>query len=303
MTAITPSVATNLLQTTGRRVLACIGNPVPFSEVPPGIQLDKVKNRAVCIARLERVKGHRHLLAAWRILRDRGHQYQLDLIGEGTLRTELELQTRRDGTQDLIRFHGFRSDIDEFLRDSLFAILVSEVEGQGIVTLEAAAMGRATLLTAVPGSIDLLPPARRLKNSLEFANVEQTADVLEEWFAYPEDVVREGENFFYFLRDSSAPQAIAQAYENVYRGVCLKPFNEMAAHRRKWWGWKRQVLRANLSLNLGSGANVSSTNNLPHEEDALGTNTANGKDRLFKAHRRFGDDVDGELPSLAAPQP
>jgi hypothetical protein len=35
MTAITPSVATNLLDTTGRNVLACVGNPAAFPEQPP----------------------------------------------------------------------------------------------------------------------------------------------------------------------------------------------------------------------------------------------------------------------------
>ena len=56
------------------------------------------------------------------------------------------------------------------------------------------------MLTAVPDSIDFLPPARKLPNGLVFGKIEQTADLLEEWFARPEEVV-EGEEFFTYLRE------------------------------------------------------------------------------------------------------
>ena len=219
MTAITPSVARNLFETTGRKALACIGNPAHFPTTPPGMELDKVKSRAVCIARLDPVKGHAYLLAAWKMLRDRGYHYELDLVGEGPLRSELEAQVQRDGTQELIRFLGFTTDVSSIIGNSLFAVLVSEMEGQGIVTLEAAALGRPSLLTAVPGSVDLLPPGRRLRNAVSFGNVKELADALEEWFAHPEDVIGEGERFFHFLKASSDPSRIAREYGEVYQQI------------------------------------------------------------------------------------
>jgi glycosyltransferase involved in cell wall biosynthesis len=222
MTAVTPSVAKNLRETTGREALACIGNPVQFSEVPPGIEREKVGSRAVCIARLEPVKGHKHLLAAWKLLRDRGHRYELDLVGEGSLRGELEAQVRSDGTQELIHFCGFTQDVSSAISNSLFAVLVSEVEGQGIVTIEAAARGRPSLLTAVPGSIDLLPPGRLLTNGVQFGSVMELANALEEWFAHPKEVVEEGERFFRFLKGTSDPNRIAREYEEIYLKVLLE---------------------------------------------------------------------------------
>jgi glycosyltransferase involved in cell wall biosynthesis len=219
MTAITPSVAKNLFATTGRKALACIGNPAHFPKTPPSIELDRVKSRAVCIARLEPVKGHVNLLAAWKLLLDRGYHYELDLVGEGSLRKELEARVQRDGTQELIRFCGFTTDVSSLVDNSLFAVLVSEVEGQGIVTLEAAAMGRPSLLTAVDGSIDLLPPDRKLRNGLSFGNVNELADALENWFAHPQEVMEEGKRFFHFLRDSSDPSKIARQYKEVYQQI------------------------------------------------------------------------------------
>jgi glycosyltransferase involved in cell wall biosynthesis len=173
----------------------------------------------VCIARLEAVKGHRYLLAAWKLLYNRGHKYQLDLIGEGSLRAELETQVRRDGMQELVRFRGFTAETENAIQDSLFAVLVSAWEGFPLVTLEAAALGRPTLLTAVPGSIDVLPAGRRLKNGLEYGNVGQLADTLEEWFSEPKRVVEEGKEFFQFLKVASNPAAIAEKYKEVYRGI------------------------------------------------------------------------------------
>jgi glycosyltransferase involved in cell wall biosynthesis len=219
MTAITPTVAKNLIETTGTAVIACIGNPVPFPDAPPVIDPAVVHGRAICVARLDEVKGHVHLLKAWKILRDRNLLYELDLVGEGSLRTQLEEQALRDGISELVHFHGYTSDVFAAVQRSLFAILVSEYEGQGIVTLEAAAMGRPSLLTAVPGSIDLIPTDFRLPNGLPFGDAVALADALQEWFSRPKEVVDEGRLFFRTLKESSDPERIAELYKQVYSGL------------------------------------------------------------------------------------
>ena len=231
MTAITPSVAANISETTGTDVLAIIGNPVHFPAAPPAVDVESVKHRAICIGRFDPVKGHKHLLRAWKILLDRGHQYHLDLVGEGDLRADLEAQTKLDGTQHLIHFCGFLDDVMPVIEKSLFSILASEVEGQGIVTLEAATAGRPSLLTAVPGSIDMLPPNRTLPNGVTFGNAEQLADAIGEWFSRPSDTVREGMLFFDFLEALSRPAEVAKAYNDVY--TRLAPRRQSAARRSK----------------------------------------------------------------------
>lgn len=219
ITAVTPSVADNIFENTGRRALACIGNAVDFPDTVPAIDLAAVSKRAVCIARLEPIKGHTHLLAAWKILLGRGHRYQLDLVGEGSLRPQLEEQIKKDGLQELVRFRGFTSDVSSITAESLFAVLASEIEGRPIVTLEAAAMGRGSVLTAVPGSVDLLLPDGKLKNGIPYGNPIQLADALEEWFSRPEEAVREGRRFFEFLKMSCDPKAISNQYRAVYQQV------------------------------------------------------------------------------------
>ena len=219
MTAVTQSVADNMRQITGLDVLAVIGNPAVFPPSAPAYSWQAVRSRAVCIARLDPVKGHTHLLSAWKLLLQRGYQCELDLVGEGPLRPQLEEQAQRDGIAHLVHFHGFCARPAGIIENSLFAILVSQTEGQGLVTLEAAAAARPSLLTAVPGSIDLLPPDRRLPNGLAFADVPATAAALEEWFAHPEAVADEGKLFFNFLRNSGDSSRIASEYKAVYKSL------------------------------------------------------------------------------------
>ena len=219
MTAITPSVARNLVETTGNPAIACISNPASFPLEVPDFEVDKVRSKALCIGRLEDIKGHRHLLSAWKLLVDRGYSYELDLIGEGPLLTSLKAQTRDDGTDHLIHFKGYTADVQSAIKVGLFAILVSSREGQGIVTLEAAAMGRPSLLTAVPGSVDMVPAGSRLKNGLRFGDVPGLANALEMWFGSAELVKAEGKLFFDYLKASSDPVKLARDYFDTYQLV------------------------------------------------------------------------------------
>jgi hypothetical protein len=86
----------------------------------------------------------------------------------------------------------------QLMNPKRFAILVSRVEGQPIVTLEAAAMGRATLLTAVHGSVDLIPSRAKLKNGLDYGNVKELAGAVQSWFAHPDDWSEKVRSFFIF---------------------------------------------------------------------------------------------------------
>jgi glycosyltransferase involved in cell wall biosynthesis len=219
MTAITPTVAQNLFDTTRQRVLACISNPVFFPEAPPPIDIEAVSKRVTCIARLDPVKGHVHLLNAWKILHDRGVNAELDLIGEGVLQGQLEEQVERNGLSGLVHFRGFTGNVSAAIERSLFAVLVSEYEGQGIVTLEAAAMGRPSLLTAVPGSIDLIPKQSKLPNGVPFGDPFALADMLQAWLTNPASVVEEGRLFFETLKASCDPESVAEQYRRIYDQV------------------------------------------------------------------------------------
>jgi glycosyltransferase involved in cell wall biosynthesis len=77
-----------------------MGISIPRSVAP------RARDKAVvlCPARLVEVKGHRFLLEAWRILRDRGVDAVLKLAGQGELRLQLETFTWALGLGDQVRF-------------------------------------------------------------------------------------------------------------------------------------------------------------------------------------------------------
>ena len=219
VTAISESVADNLKRTTRSKTVHIIRNPVEFPELCPTIPVDTVKNAAICIARLEPVKGHIHLVSAWKMLADRGFTYNLHLIGEGSLEEQLKSQVASLGLTDLVHFLGYTPNVKAFIQETLFAILVSSVEGLGIVTVEAASCGRPSLLTDVDGSRDCLPPTRNLPNGVPFSDVDALANALEYWFSHPHDVAEEGQPFFNYHKGLSGIGVIASKYAALYRSL------------------------------------------------------------------------------------
>ena len=215
--AVTSSVADNVKLTARPLRIEIIGNPTEFPvDYANNFQLVN-PNQAICVARLDPVKGHKHLIDAWGLLAKKGLFYRLFLIGEGDLLAPLRHRVEELGLDKVITFLGYTVNVTPFYEKSLFSILVSEVEGQGIVTIEAAAAGRASLLTDVDGSRDCLPPDRLLPNGLQYGNVTALADTIEYWFKHPEAVFEEGFKFFQFHKILNSFEAIGAKYANAYK--------------------------------------------------------------------------------------
>jgi len=68
-----------------------------------------------CIANLVEVKGHRYLIEACQILRQRGFQFACHLIGDGPIRQDLNGMVQQRGLQHVVRFLGALPH-DELLR-------------------------------------------------------------------------------------------------------------------------------------------------------------------------------------------
>jgi glycosyltransferase involved in cell wall biosynthesis len=218
-TAISESVIDNLKRTTRTKQIHLIGNGCDFPAECPPVDISRVHATAICIARLDPVKGHDKLLDAWRILIDRGHQCRLLLVGEGQLRQALERQAEALGIGHAVEFRGFQKDVIPQIEQALFAVLPSRVEGQGIVTIEAAARGRASLVTDVDGSRDCVPAHHVLPNLVRFGDVVGLADALEAWFARPDLAASEGRVFFDYLKSSSSTASVANKYCALYEQV------------------------------------------------------------------------------------
>lgn len=81
-----------------------LGVRMPGGEFPPAVGL--AARRLVCPANMIPVKGHKYLLRAMAILKERGVGCELLLAGDGPLRKSLENTAHALGISDRVRFAG-----------------------------------------------------------------------------------------------------------------------------------------------------------------------------------------------------
>lgn len=100
------------------------------------------------VGRLHEQKGHKFLLKAFAKMKAHA---RLAIIGDGNIRDELMLLADRLEIRDRVSFLGARDDIHEFLSAIDIFIMPSLWEGQPIALLEALAIGKPCIASAVDG--------------------------------------------------------------------------------------------------------------------------------------------------------
>lgn len=120
--------------------------------------------RLICVASFEDVKGHRFLLDACRLLRDRGVDFRCDLIGDGPLRRTTEERIRDLELAGHVLIHGpqTRQVVIRMLAQADVAVLASHPtsdgrrEGIPVALMEAMASGLPVVSTAISGIPELV---------------------------------------------------------------------------------------------------------------------------------------------------
>jgi glycosyltransferase involved in cell wall biosynthesis len=111
------------------------------------------------VGRLLKEKGVPELLQAFELLRERGVDLSLSLIGDIDVHNPSSL-TREDIDSAFsgggLEWHGLVADVRPFVAKADVVILPSHREGIPLALLEAAAMGRALIATDVPGCQDVV---------------------------------------------------------------------------------------------------------------------------------------------------
>jgi len=140
----------------------------PLNIIPNGVDLDLFHNpdpteqsgapQIISVSRLVEKNGLDTLLRSVAILKSTGFDVQCPIVGEGPLRSELEILARQLGIQDRIEFIGNipHNEVPSYLwRASLF-VRPSRSEGMGNVFLEALAAGLPIIGTRVGGIPDII---------------------------------------------------------------------------------------------------------------------------------------------------
>jgi glycosyltransferase involved in cell wall biosynthesis len=108
------------------------------------------------IGSLTPVKGHADLLEAAARIVARLPRTRFVVVGDGPLRPSLEAQVLRLGLRERVVLAGVRADVARLLASFDVFALPSHTEGLSNVLLEAMAMARPVVATAVGGNPDVL---------------------------------------------------------------------------------------------------------------------------------------------------
>jgi len=198
-----------------------------------GVDVDRLRPRAgsetgtargtfriLCVARFEAVKGHRYLIEACRILKERGVPFECILVGDGKRRSRIERQIAETGLADRVKLDGPRSYAEVIERLSTASALVlptvpaadGKREGIPNVLKEAMACGLPVVASAVSGIPELVEH-QRSGLLLPARDAVALADALEQLWADPALRHRLGHNGRdkvvrdFNLRDSTARRA------------------------------------------------------------------------------------------------
>lgn len=133
-------------------------------QASPTITANTRPLRMVCVGTFYEVKGHRYLLEACRLLRQRGIDFSCSLVGDGPLGEPLRNLAQDLGVADAVRFLGRRTrdEIAELLRHSDVLVAPSiptdsgRREGIPVVLMEAMASGLAVVGSDISGIPELV---------------------------------------------------------------------------------------------------------------------------------------------------
>jgi L-malate glycosyltransferase len=132
-----------------------------------GIDIERYRNASVnglhcqvpvvgTVLRLEHIKGPAVFIEAAKRIVDEMPETRFMIIGDGSMRANLERLTESLKVADRVQFLGERDDVDVTLRSFSIFILPSLVEGMSMALLEAMAAARPIVATAVGGNLDLI---------------------------------------------------------------------------------------------------------------------------------------------------
>jgi glycosyltransferase involved in cell wall biosynthesis len=130
-------------------------DPIAAAAVSPRTLGDTI--RLGCASRLISKKGIASAVHAVKVLRDRGHNVELRIAGEGPETDALRSAAQSLGIAEHVILLGKQHDMAAFFDSVDIVVAPSLREPFGLTPLEALAMGVPTILSAIDGHPEVLP--------------------------------------------------------------------------------------------------------------------------------------------------
>ncbi|MGF9710976.1 MULTISPECIES: glycosyltransferase family 4 protein [unclassified Paenibacillus] len=109
-----------------------------------------------CIGRLVLLKGHEILINALGLLKEQRHDFICWMIGDGMLKTELEVYAGQKGLSDHIIFMGERNDVSTLLKETDIVVVPSLHDNLPFVVIEAQLAGKPVIASHVGGIPEMI---------------------------------------------------------------------------------------------------------------------------------------------------
>ena len=182
------------------------------------------KPQLVCVGRLCEQKGQLLLVEAAGQLAAQGLDFKLVLVGDGPLRSQIEISIARLGLEDKIEITGWasNSEVQQHIFASRAMVLPSFAEGLPVVIMEVLALGRPVISTYVagipelvepgvcgwlvaPGSVEALTTAMRMALESPVAELEQMGKIGIERVAKQHDATQEARKLAMLFNSGDRP--------------------------------------------------------------------------------------------------
>lgn len=153
--------------------------------LPDSIQQIFEQPTVLTVGRLDHQKAQEYLIAAHALLRAKGIQHNLAIVGEGGLLSALKQQALDLGVSDTVHFLGFQQNPYKFMNHATAFAFSSRFEGFGLVLVEAMLCGLPTVSTDCPSGPREVLGDGQYGVLVESENAQALADGLEQILCNP----------------------------------------------------------------------------------------------------------------------
>ena len=133
-----------------------INNGIALDRFSTAVRTRREVRALITVANLRREKAHDVLIAAFALLAPRHPGLELQIVGDGPRRQELEAMASAHGVGRQVRFLGYREDVAALLAAADLFVLPSRSEAFPNGAMEAMAAGLPVVACAVGGLLDLI---------------------------------------------------------------------------------------------------------------------------------------------------
>jgi len=192
-----------------------------FKDIRTSFKIPKHKLLVGYIARFTDQKDPNTMIEAIKLALEQNNSLMFLMVGDGELKTSTEKLIHIHKLEDKVIFTGFRTDIPDILNAIDIYCLPSLWEGLPIGLLEAMAMGKAVIATAVDGTKEIIQ--NEVNGVLiDVKSPKELADHIVRLSSNRSDIHTLGEHAKQFVKKVFDIKKMTKSTENVYTKMCKK---------------------------------------------------------------------------------